>query len=143
MITTFAIIQQLGNLTNEIKEGNINRFYIPARKKLIEWLDVKVEDSDEYSSGEELYIAIDSDPEFENRDRYENAEAYLVLYYAIRSLAMIMNGYGITKSGGNDRDNFSVISEGDINKIRKDYWQLARESIDESNEDSSIRIYAI
>lgn len=143
MITTFAIIQQLGNLTNEIKEGNINRFFIPAKKKIIEWLDAKVEDMDDYETGEELYIAIEGDLNFTNRDRYENCEAYLILYYGIRSLAMIMNGYGITKAGGNDRDNFNVISETDIATIRNDYWNLAKESIDDDPTNDSLRMYVI
>ncbi len=111
MIADGTHVRVLGGLPGTMDDNVLSSFFGPAARRLKEWV------GDGAYADAELATPADADRSAALKD----AEAYLVLYFAVPRMNMVMTGSGIVtyKTDGTSADEFTYLKPGELEELRQ------------------------
>ncbi|MEE9465583.1 MAG: hypothetical protein V3W14_08455 [Candidatus Neomarinimicrobiota bacterium] len=111
MIADGTHVRALGGLPGTMDDNVLSNFFGPAARRLKEWVGEAA-----YTDAE---LATPVDPD--RAAALKDAEAYLVLYFAVPRMNMVMTGSGIVtyKTDGMSSDEFTYLKPGELEELRQ------------------------
>ncbi len=118
MIADGTHVRALGGLPGTMDDNVLSSFFGPAARRLTEWVgDAAYTDAD-------LATPADADRAASLKD----AEAFLVLYFALPRMNLVLSGSGIVtyKTDGSSSDESTFLTPGELEELRQVWLRDAR-----------------